>query len=164
MTDLLTRDPNDTGEIPRADPGQTTCNLAPYEADLPPVLRRPDVTGEFPAYHPETIAVVEPRGCRRVVPNDEDFDFDPDPTTPHPDPLPPPPPPRPDQGAAQPIAPLERVIDFGRFERSTIRVGAYGLRKSVPYVLPADREPWTKPRHRRPAAPARAWAWMRGAR
>ena len=119
MTDLLTRDPNDTGEIPLADRpgragladeptrdlsahlGETTRNLAPYAVSgLPPALRRPTV--EVPAIT---------GGCRMIDPDDPDFQPSAPGTPPGPDPLPPPPPPTPDHAAAQPIAPLERVID-----------------------------------------------------
>lgn len=71
-TDLLTRDPNDTGEIPTAE---TTHNLAPYVVGGP-VLRRPDaVTALLVTY---TVT-------------GETFN----PGHPNPDPLPPPPPPTP---------------------------------------------------------------------
>jgi hypothetical protein len=86
MTDLLTRDPNDTGEIPTTvDPGLTTANLAPYAAGLGPFLRKGELTEEVP-YEPQTIAVVD--------------DFAPRPGTPGPDPTPPfpPPPPPPTPG------------------------------------------------------------------
>lgn len=76
MTDLLTRDPNDTGEIPTADPGPDTKNLAPYAA-VGPYLRKGELTEEVP-YEPHTIGVV---------------DFAP--TRPTPDPMPPFPPPPP---------------------------------------------------------------------
>lgn len=85
MTDTLIDEVNDTGEIPRTDPGQTTRNLTPY-LNLPPALRRPDATFE--------LAVID-GGCRTVVPNDEDFRPSAPSTPPGPDPLPPPPPPTP---------------------------------------------------------------------
>lgn len=47
MNDILLK-PEDTGEIPRTDPGQKTMNLAPYAAGLPPAMRRPEATGEIP--------------------------------------------------------------------------------------------------------------------
>jgi hypothetical protein len=43
-----TLSPEDTGEIEVFEPGQSTENLAPYQAFLPPPLRRPDATGEMP--------------------------------------------------------------------------------------------------------------------
>jgi hypothetical protein len=61
MTDLLTTDTYDSGEIVRLnqiaetvrmDVGQTTRNLAPWEAELPPALRRSDLTDEQPLYDP----------------------------------------------------------------------------------------------------------------
>jgi hypothetical protein len=59
MTDLLTRDPNDTGDIPHPDlvdthvldVGQTTQAIRPYELDYP-ALRRSDLTDEQPLYDP----------------------------------------------------------------------------------------------------------------
>jgi hypothetical protein len=70
-------------------------------------------------------------------------------------------PPRYDMAAAQPVAPWERVADTERLSL----LGSLGadlpevafpprLRRSVPYVLPAHRAPWSGPRH---AAPAPLW-------
>lgn len=156
MTDLLTRDPNDTGDIPTvgettrilavnldeatrrarpfladetpADPGQATRNLAPYEAGLPPAFRRPDATGEFP---------MVTAGCRRFVPDDDVLDDDtaaPDELQgPQPKPRPlPKPQPKVDQAAAQPLFPLERVLTAD---------DAYVGRHRTPEDMPADVPP-----------------------
>lgn len=48
--------PHDTGDIPV---GEATRNLAPFVAGLPPALRRPDASGEFP--------IVEPTAPARLV-------------------------------------------------------------------------------------------------
>jgi hypothetical protein len=119
MTDTLLK-PDDTGEIPRRDPGQTTRNLTPY-LDLPPAFRRPDATTELP--------VIE-GGCRTVVPNDEDFD--PGPTVPHPDPLPPPPPPTP-KVDDRPLSPGEEIVWDAAAEPV-----AYVGRHRTPDDMPAD--------------------------
>lgn len=79
MTDTLLK-PDDTGEIPRRDPGQTTTNLT--WVTQAPALRRPDATFK--------VEIIE-GGCRTVVPNDEDFTTAPV----EPPKLPPPPPPAP---------------------------------------------------------------------
>jgi hypothetical protein len=89
MTDLLIRDPNDTGDIPAVGEktvrivGEGTQNLAPYVHGLPPALRRP--TASLPIYLPAA-------GCRRIVPNDEDFETGPTQPAPQPVPAPGPPP------------------------------------------------------------------------
>lgn len=81
MTDVLTRDPNESGEIPLyREPGQTTTNLT--WVTQAPAFRRPDATFK--------VAIIE-GGCRTVVPNDEDFTTAPV----EPPKLPPPPPPAP---------------------------------------------------------------------
>lgn len=68
MTDLLTRDPNDTGDIPHPDlvdthvldVGEITQAIRPYELDFP-ALRRSDASGELPLYDPaETVQFALP--------------------------------------------------------------------------------------------------------
>lgn len=69
MTDLLTTDHADSGEVVRLHPsivdthrldlGEHTGNLAPYAHGLRPRFRRPDSTGEQPVYRPQTISVVD---------------------------------------------------------------------------------------------------------
>lgn len=74
-----------------------TRNLAPY-AILPPALRRPEVTGEIPAYDPATIGVVDQLQ---------------EPPTGAPPPLPPPPPPSPSWAAEAgeyPTVPGYRIV------------------------------------------------------
>lgn len=64
MTDVLIRDPNESGEIPLyREPGQTTTNLT--WVTQAPAFRRPDATFK--------VEIIE-GGCRTVVPNDEDFE------------------------------------------------------------------------------------------
>lgn len=75
MTDLLTDEVNDTGEI-RHEPGQKTTNLTYITQG--PALRRPDATFEIPVIDAEPFQSDTPRR-----------------TQPNPDPLPPPPPPTP---------------------------------------------------------------------
>jgi hypothetical protein len=68
MTDLLTTDSADSGEVVRLNPaivdtdvldlGEQTRNMAPYIHGLRPI-RRPESTGEHPVYRPETIANVD---------------------------------------------------------------------------------------------------------
>jgi hypothetical protein len=156
MTDTLLK-PDDTGDIPRPigetririAPGELTENLAEYVMTAPSFDAIPrrvieiDDTVQFRI--PETIGVVD---CLDGNPQ-------PKPTKPLP------PPPKYDMAAAQPVAPWGRVADT---EQLTV-LGSLGadlpevpfppLRKSVPYVLPADRKPWSGPRH---AAPAPLWA------
>lgn len=76
MTDLLLR-PEDTGEIPTGV-GEHTANLAPYAGGLPPAFRRPTAV----------LTLIEGRGCRTVVPNDEDFVRPGQPVAPAPEPTP----------------------------------------------------------------------------
>lgn len=99
--DLLTRDPNDTGEIPAVDPGPDTRNLAPY-IGLPPALRRPTV--EVPAL----------AGCRATLDGElvpTGFQAPTDPRIPHPDPLPPPPPPTPGWHGSEDFPAPSRLVD-----------------------------------------------------
>lgn len=65
MTDLLIRDPNDTGDIPTVDSlaGEDTRNLAPYVNGLAPALRRPSAV----------LHLIDRGGCRRIDPDDDDF-------------------------------------------------------------------------------------------
>lgn len=79
MTDLLIRDPEDTGDIPTGV-GERTENLAPYVHGLAPALRRPTAVLDLIG------------GCRRIDPNDDDFvkPGQPQPPQPLPDPTPPP--------------------------------------------------------------------------
>jgi len=70
MTDLLTTEHADSGDILRLNPsivethrldvGEHTRRLPVYARKLPPLhaLRRPDATGEHPLYQPQTIAIV----------------------------------------------------------------------------------------------------------
>jgi hypothetical protein len=137
MTDLLTRDPNDTGEIPIAEPGQTTRNLT--WITQAPALRRPDATFKT--------GVVE-GGCRTVVPNDEDFDSGP--IVPLPDPLPAPPPPAP-KVDDRPLSDGEEVAWTSTW-RPTVRTPGYvGRHRKV--------SRWDRVR----VALAIAWAPIRGA-
>lgn len=122
MTDLLTRDPNDTGEIPPV--GETTERLNPF-------LLHTEV---FPIVLRRSTAVEEDFLPRPTGPN----------TPPGPDPLPPPPPPTPrEMAAAQPIAPLERVL--GPYDRPVGYVGRH----------------WAKPRWYSPLVEAVALGWAR---
>lgn len=95
-----TLSPHDTGEIrrPDLDLGETRV-LNAYAAGLPPT-RRPEA---LPIDRTEEIRI--PRTIGIVAPFQEPGQ----PRPPAPLPTPPPPRPRVDQGAAQPIAPLERV-------------------------------------------------------
>jgi hypothetical protein len=203
MTDtLLDYDPNDTGEIARIQTpttdlvtgeihhiddlgleptrnlaaerdrllGEQTQNIGPY-AEFSRPIRRPDLTGELPALIDVPLGL---SGGNLAGPQS-----------------PPPPLPRPPRpaapgkvsninlGAAQPIAPWERVaaaptewltllgtvvgLDGELREAPLPRPIPYPpkpplpkpkLRRSVPYVLPADRAEWSYPRH---AAPAPLW-------
>ncbi len=74
MTDLLTTDNADSGEVVRLNPAivdtfvldaadlKSTRSLSSFAKTLPPtrVLRRPDATGEQPLYRPQTIGIVDP--------------------------------------------------------------------------------------------------------
>lgn len=171
MTDLITRGPNDTGDIPlgigeqrtvilRTTPGETTQNLAGWDADLPP-FRRPE--------HDETREmhlIAAPYGLSH--PRDLAGPQNPPP------PLPPTPPAptKYDMAAAQPLWPLERVAGADDTAVHTIlgsltatidgelAQAAPPLRRSVPYAIPADARPWSGPRH---AAPAPVWTrWAIG--
>lgn len=114
MTDLLTTDHADSGEVVRLHPsivdthrlelGERTGNLAPYAHGLRPAFRRPDSTGEQPVYRPQTISVVdgEPAGLQEP------------PIVPPPTPLPPPPPTRNRHRRARPAwSPLARRALMG---------------------------------------------------
>lgn len=173
MTDLLTYDPSDTGDIPMADRpgragladeptreiqrpvGEATTRMPEFLATGPfPTLRRPELAGELP-YNPQTIGLVEPTGgCRTIDPNDEDFLPGPPGTPPGPDPLPPPPPPTPrvDQGAAQPLFPLERVLTPG-----DVYVGRHRAPEDMPAAVPPGRFGALR------AVLATAWARVRSA-
>lgn len=52
-------------EYARALLGESTLNLAPYLADLPPALRRPDATGEIPTSPPQARPMHLATGARR---------------------------------------------------------------------------------------------------
>lgn len=102
MTDLLLK-PEDTGDIPLADTGETTRRMHPMIATGPfPTLRSADADTVAEALPPRTIGVVDqPRtsepaavlgligSCRRIDPSDPD-EFETVP--PMPMPVPPPPP------------------------------------------------------------------------
>jgi hypothetical protein len=128
MTDTLLK-PDDTGEIRLRDPGQTTMNLAPYAAGLPPVLRRPDATTELP---------IIDGGCRTVVPNDEDFTTAPA----EPPKLPPPPPPAP-QVDDRPLAVVEEIIWAAAAlhprDMPVAYVGRHRKPEDMPATVPAGR-------------------------
>lgn len=103
MTDtLILEDPNDTGEIPTADPGPDTKNLAPY-AVLPPALRRPTVE----------VPVFDLGDCRSTL----DGELVPTGGIPGPDPTPPfpppPPPPTPRFEDREPKSWLARMLYRG---------------------------------------------------
>lgn len=90
MTDLLIRDPNDTGEIPPPDlvdtavfeVGETTQVIRPYDVDFP-ALRRPEVdeTAEVPLYQPSGL-------FNGDLDETVHLDFTPKPTGPKPPPRP----------------------------------------------------------------------------
>lgn len=106
MTDVLLK-PDDTGEIPRTEPGQTTTNLT--WVTQPPAFRRPDAT-----FKP---AIIE-GGCRTVVPEDAPEEFTTAPA--EPPKLPPPPPPKvDDQQSAEIVWAQASVADsvFGAYNR-----------------------------------------------
>lgn len=100
MTDLITRDPNDSGDIARPIDAETerlivgdrTLNLAPYDI-IPPPLRRSNAEAETAIVRlPQSIGIVAP--CAQP---DADIDvpldgFDPGGYPPVPRPTPPPPP------------------------------------------------------------------------
>lgn len=77
MTDLLTTDSADSGEVVRLhdaivdtdvlDVGEHTRNMPPYIHGLRPI-RRPDSTGEHPVYRPETIGNVDERPTEPIPP------------------------------------------------------------------------------------------------
>lgn len=98
MTDLLLK-PEDTGEIPRRDPGQTTTNLTYITQS--PAFRRPDSTFEIPVI--EGGFLPGPPG-----------------TPPGPDPLPPPPPPTP-KVDDRPLSEGEEIVwDSAPVERAYV--------------------------------------------
>lgn len=97
MTDLLTDEVNDTGEI-RHEPGQKTTNLTYITQG--PALRRPDATFEIPVIDAEPFQSDTPRR-----------------TQPNPDPLPPPPPPTPVVDD-RPLSDGEEIV----WDRSTVYV------------------------------------------
>lgn len=155
MTDLITRDPNDTGEIPRLhgetririDVGEATQNLGEYVMTTPSFDAIPRRVIEID----ETVEIRIPQTIGLAGPQ-----------------TPPPPLPKPpskyDMAAAQPIAPWERIVDTERLSLLGSMAGIDGdlrpavqpiLRRSVPYVMPAHRRPWSGPRHAKPAPP---WA------
>lgn len=83
---------------------------------------------------------------------------------------PPPPLPRPpakhDMAAAQPVAPMERVIEWDAMGVRPVAptLGEYQLRRSVPYVMPQSRGRWVVARHRRPTVWSRLLRWIGGQR
>lgn len=144
MTDLLS--PEDTGEITRVDVGETTTDLASVYLNLPSV-RLADVTGEMPLYVPGVevgFAPTQPRPPRPLSsPNG-------------------PPKPAADLAAAQPFAPLERVVDWTAAETPP-PAPLPPLRPSVPRPRPSSwrqeeptlRERLThKPKHRAARIPS----------
>ena len=157
MTDLLL-DPNDTGEIP-TQAGEATQNLAPY-MENPPALRLALTEPTAEIRIPQTIAVVdEPVDMQRHL----------------------------DAGFAQPIAPPERVDGFDGpqppppplppippspdgFETARLNLldslaeapAQVRVRRSVPYVMPADRKPFTGARHLRRSPRWTRWAVQAG--
>jgi hypothetical protein len=100
MTDLLTHElpPEDTGEIRgRAGLGdESTRNLGPYVAGLPPALRRPDANDTGEIRIPATIGVVDQAVAQPVAPLERvavlDDELRPSAPGPLPSPLPAPPP------------------------------------------------------------------------
>lgn len=173
MTDILL-DPNDTGEIPRYDSlgDDPTRNLR-EERDA--ILA---ATGRLRHHDPVPTSLVTGHGYDPeahhgpVIEMDETVLFHAPndlagPQNPPP-PLPPVPPTQPkyDMAAAQPLWPLERVAGAEETQVHTILHSLTAtvdgelaeaeptLRRSVPYVIPANARPWSRPRHR---APAPAW-------
>jgi hypothetical protein len=175
MTDLLTSDHADSGEIPAFDPlgteatrdlrehrrdttGEKTQNIKPYADGLRPPLRSANVYNleDTVIYRePLTIGVVDPAGPQKPVP------------APQPNPGPPP----------KPSAAWERVIDTqGRLLLGATADVDGDLRPAVPpkpapkptppkpskrsvrYTIPADARPWTAPRHAKPAPAWTKWA------
>jgi hypothetical protein len=142
MTDTLLS-PDDTGEIPqpvgetriRIDTGEQTRNLAEYVITAPSfdaIPRRVFEMDDTVIYMPETIGLAGPQSP--------------------PPPLPPVPP-----------APPQYDMDTERLSLLGTVAGLDGdlysapptLRRSVPYVIPADARRWSRPRH---AKPAPLWA------
>jgi hypothetical protein len=137
VTDLLS--PEDTGEITRIDTGDDTQNLAGHTAFLDlPSYRRPDATGEIP--------VVDAWGP----------DAPPPPPLPQPSPNPPPKPAA-DLAAAQPLFPLERVVDYttpsGPSTPPPVPRPLPPLRPAVPRKPALTRLAY-KPKHRAPRVPS----------
>lgn len=156
MTDLML-DPNDTGEIPIQAPGEATINLADQRTailDANHNLRSADPTAEIPV-----ITDAKPIDMQRHL----------------------------DAGFAQPIAPPERVDGFDGpqppppplppippspdgFETARLNLldslaeapTQVRVRRSVPYVMPADRKPFTGARHLRRSPRWTRWAVQAG--
>lgn len=146
MTDVLLH-PDDSGEVTRL-PGETariitgaererligeaTQNLGQYARPDAPFgyLRKTFDIDDTVTFHiPETIGIIpDPETVTlSLLGSVAGMDGDLRPAAPGPFPVPLPPDPQP--------APAPKVL----------------LRRSVPYVLPADRAPWDCPRHARPA-------------
>jgi hypothetical protein len=158
MTDLLTQDPNDTGEIPtlvgetlrRIDTGEATQRIDPRLIKAPSfdaIPRKVFDLDDTVTYMPATIGIVDLEGPQN----------------------PPPPLPKPPRPAVPPKGALD---DTERLSLLGSVAGLDGdlraplprpatpihlpkpkpkLRRSVPYVMPADRRPWSGPRHAKPA-------------
>jgi hypothetical protein len=110
MTDVLLK-PDDTGEIPIAEPGQTTRNLT--WITQAPALRRPAATFKTD---------IVDGGCRTVVPNDEDFESPDELQGPQPKPRPlPAPKPKVDD---RPLSPGEEIVWTSTW-RPTVRTPGY---------------------------------------
>jgi hypothetical protein len=164
MTDLLIdRDPNDSGEIARpsvvaalTEPTAAMKRIAPpYTETSEPVLRL-YVTDEMPIYVPRSIdgPQAPPPPLPPIPPGPV---IPPRISTPEPSHAGHLPPTGPDESGVIPM-----FVDVAD-RQAHAELGEYLLRRSVPYVLPADRPGWTVARHRRPSVWSQAWARIWGA-
>jgi len=144
MTDLATRDPNDTGDIPRpigeecivirrTDLGEATQNLGEYVMLAPSfnaIPRRVIDIDDTVTYMPATIGLAGPQS-------------------------PPPPLPRPPRPSVPPQYDMAATVDGELVPAGPGEVTErLKVRKSVPYVIPADARRWSRARH---AKPIPAW-------